>query len=170
MSFETLRPLPSGFVRDPQCLGRRTEMPLYRSFFFLFYFFAKYVLVLCVGLVEIREAESLRRLQIAAAFRIFLHQLIDAPLNFRRWTLPASAEKLVVFDLQLSDVALDLAEIFVNGGHRGTPPRLLMLGPRRLSVNGPCFSRCKIYTATPGASPVLMGRRLIATPSVSMLQ
>jgi hypothetical protein len=47
------------------------------------------------------------------------------PLHFGGRTFPAAAEILVVFDLELTDVLFDLAQVFVNGAHaRKMPPNL----------------------------------------------
>ncbi len=92
-------------------------MPLNFSFFFQRHFFPENIFVFRVSLRKIIEAESLRKLQLAAALRVALHELIDAPFNFGGRALPASAEILVVFDLELANVPFDLAQIFVDGRH-----------------------------------------------------
>src|SRR5438046_4023342 len=98
-------------------LRRRPEMPLNRTFFLLLQFFPEDVLIFCVGLGEIVKAKALRGFQFAPAFPIALDQHIDAPLNFGGWTLPAAAEILVVFNLQLSNLLFECSQFFVNGGH-----------------------------------------------------
>ena len=45
---------------------------------------------------------------------------LDAPLNLGGRTFASSAKELIVFDLQLADVAFKLAEFFVDGGHAGS--------------------------------------------------
>ena len=92
-------------------------MPLDRAFFLLFHFFPEDVFVFCVSLRQIVEAETLRELQFAAAFRIALDHHVDAPLDFRGWPLPSAAEILIVFDLELSNVFFECSQLFVNGGH-----------------------------------------------------
>jgi len=92
-------------------------MPLDGAFFLLLGFLPENVFVLGVSLREVVEAESLVGLHVAAALVIALDEKIDAPLDFRRRALAATAEILVVFDLELANVLLDLAQIFVNGRH-----------------------------------------------------
>jgi hypothetical protein len=109
-------------ARGLDLFRRRAKVPLNFSFFFQHHLFPKDIFVLRVGLRKIIEAESLRELQLAAALRVALHELIDAPFNFRRRALPATAEILVVFDLELADVPFELAQIFVDGRHAWRNP------------------------------------------------
>src|SRR5260370_35321441 len=97
-------------------------MPLNFSFFFQSDSLPEDIFIFCVGLRKIVEAESLGKLQFAAAFRIALDQLIDAPLDFGGRTFPAAAEILVVFDLELTDVPFELAQLFVDGRHAWRSP------------------------------------------------
>src|SRR5258708_2054502 len=101
----------------------RAEVPLDFSFFLLRGSFPENIFVFCVSLREVVEAESLRELELASAFGVALDHLIDAPLDFRGRTLPAAAEILVVFDLELTDVTFERAQFFVDGRHawRKTP-------------------------------------------------
>src|SRR5256885_2294147 len=98
-------------------LRGRAEVPLDFSFFFLRRSLPEDILIFCVGLREVVETESLREFELAAPFRIALHDHIDAPFDLRGRTLPASPEILVVFDLELTDVPFELAQLLVDGGH-----------------------------------------------------
>ncbi len=98
-------------------LGGRAEVPLDFPFLFLRRSLPEDICIFCVGLREVVETESLRELEVAAAFRIALHENIDAPFDLRRRTLPASPEILFVFDLELADVPFELAQLFVDGRH-----------------------------------------------------
>jgi len=92
-------------------------MSLDGSFFLLLRFLPENVFVLCIRLREVVEAEALVRFQFAAALVVALDEKINAPLDFGRRTFAAPPEILIVFDLELPDVFLDLAQIFVNGRH-----------------------------------------------------
>src|SRR6266436_1175557 len=106
-------------------LRRRAKVALDFSFLFQRNFLPENILVFRVGLRKIIEAEPLREFQFAAALGVALHQQINAPLDFRRRALPAASEILVVFNLELADVALELAQLLVNGRHaRRKPPNL----------------------------------------------
>src|SRR5262245_10233317 len=98
-------------------------MPLDGALFLLLRFLPENVFVLCVSLREVVEPEALVGLQFAAALVVALDKKINAPLDFGGRTLAPAAKILVVFDLELTDVFLDLAQIFVNGRHvvRGSP-------------------------------------------------
>src|SRR5689334_6782120 len=125
--------------------GRRTKVALNRALFFLLQSFAENVFIFGVRLGEVGQAKPLGRLQFSAAFRITLHKKLEAPFDFSGRAFPASTKELVVFDLQLTDVSFDLAQIFVNGGHRGTMPRLSMLVPLIRPVNDSAFALSKLY-------------------------
>jgi len=71
---------------------------------------------------KIIEAEPLREFQFASAFRVALHEQINAPFDFRGRTLPAASEKLVVFDLELADVPFELANSSSMVAMRGENP------------------------------------------------
>src|SRR6202030_851364 len=90
--------------------------PLHRAFFFLLGPLAKNIFVLGVSLGEIVVAKSLAVLHIAGAFAVPFDHQFDAPLNLIGRTLTAAAEELIVFDLQLANVAFELTEFFVDGG------------------------------------------------------
>ena len=62
--------------------------------------FAENILVLRVGLREVVQPKPLPEFQLAGAFAVALDDLLDAPLNFRRRTLPPSTEILIVLNLQ----------------------------------------------------------------------
>src|SRR5260370_30078820 len=126
--------------------GCRAEMVLDFSFFLLRHFFPEDIFVFRVGLQKIVKAESLREFQFAAAFRVALHEHIDAPRDFRGRTLPAAAEILVVFNLELADVALELAEFFFDGRHTWCNPLFSMLGAGSRTVNR--MSRRRFESAT----------------------
>jgi hypothetical protein len=104
------------------CFRGGTEVPLDCSLFLLLRLFAKNVLVLGVGLREVVQAKSLAVLQLAAAVAISLDQRFDAPLDLRRRALSASAEVLVVFNLELTDVPFELAQLFVDRRHERKNP------------------------------------------------
>ncbi len=95
----------------------RTEMALDAAFFLLLRFLAENVFVLGVGLREVIQAETLAVFEVAAALAVAFDRQFDAPFDFRRRTLSAAPEILVVFDLELADVALELAQILVDGRH-----------------------------------------------------
>src|SRR5215831_4542097 len=110
-------------ARSLDLICRRAVMPLDGALFLLLRFLPEDVFILCVSLREVVEAEALVRLQFAATLVITLDEKVYAPFDFRWRTLPAAAEILVVFDLELADVLFDLTQIFVNGRHvlRGPP-------------------------------------------------
>ena len=94
---------------------RGCAIMLLRAPFFLQHrFLAKNILILRVRLREVGQPESLSELQFARALTVTLDDLLDAPLDFRRRTLPPAAEKLIVLNFQLADVALHSAQFFVN--------------------------------------------------------
>src|SRR4030095_1560367 len=97
--------------------GRSTEVALHRGLFLLFQLLAEYVFVLRVGLGEVVKAEALADFHVSRTFTIFLHDQIDTPFDFAGWTFATPAKELIVFDLQLADVAFELAEFFVDGRH-----------------------------------------------------
>src|SRR4029077_8806798 len=74
-------------------------------------------------------------LQVAAALGVALHHQLNAPLDFRGWALPAAAEILVVFNLQLPDVPFELGQLFVDGRHGWKSPSTIMLGGQSEAVN-----------------------------------
>src|SRR5882762_1137652 len=100
--------------------GRRTEVPLHGSFFFLLALLAENIAILGVGLREVVVAESLAILHIPGAFPVLLNDQFDAPLNLSGRTLTPSAKELIVLNLQLPDIAFELSEFFVDGGHEGS--------------------------------------------------
>jgi hypothetical protein len=59
---------------------------------------------------------------VASALGIALDEQLDAPLDFRRWTLAAAAKELVVLDLELADVFFELRQFLVDRGHGGRSP------------------------------------------------
>ncbi len=71
-------------------------------------------------------AKLLREFQIAPALPVALHEDIETPFDFGGRALAAAAEILVVFDLELTNVPFELAQIFVDGRHgwRKTPESL----------------------------------------------
>src|SRR5208337_1160362 len=87
------------------------------SFFALRHAFPENVLIFCVRLRQVVEAEALPVLQIPAAFRVPLQQQFETPFDFAGRALPAAPEEGVVLDLQLPDIALKLRQIFVDSGH-----------------------------------------------------
>src|SRR5262249_22782538 len=102
---------------------RRAIMPLDSALFLLLRFLPENVFVFRVGLREIVEAKALMGFHFPAALVVPLDEKIDAPFDFGRRTLAAAAEILVVFDLELTDILFNLAQIFVDGRHvvRGSP-------------------------------------------------
>src|SRR5260370_30419094 len=105
--------LASGF----DLFGRGAKMPLDFSFFLLRRAFPEDILVLRIRLGKIVETESLREFQVAAAFRIALDHHVNAPFNFRGRTFSATAEVLIVFHLELSNIFFECSQFFVDGGH-----------------------------------------------------
>src|SRR5207302_1268203 len=82
-------------------LGRGSKVALYFSLFLLLEPLAENVFVLRVSLREVVVAETLTEFHLAAALAIALDDRIDAPFDFGGRALPAAAEILVVFDLEL---------------------------------------------------------------------
>src|SRR5690349_16027807 len=111
---------------------RGAEMPLHFSFFLLLSLLPEDVFIFCVGLGKVVQAEPLPVLQFPSALRVPLHRQINAPLDFRRRPLSATAEVLIVLNLELADVPLELAQLLVDRRHgwkrpsnyhaRGTKP------------------------------------------------
>ena len=104
------------------CFRGGTEVPLDSSLFLLLRLFAKNVFVLGVRLREVVQAKSLAVFQLATAIAISLDQRFNAPLDLRRRALSASAEVLVVFNLELTDVPFELAQLFVDRRHERKNP------------------------------------------------
>jgi hypothetical protein len=86
---------------------------------------AKNILVLRIGLREVVVTKALAVLHVAGALAVSLDDQFDAPFNLIGRTFTASAKELIVFDLQLADVAFKLAEFFVDGGDGGSLSRFL---------------------------------------------
>src|SRR6202035_2946985 len=94
---------------------RRSAIVFLRAAFFLqCRLFAENILIFRVSLGEVGEPEPLAKLQFARALAMTLDYLLDAPLDFRRRTLPPATEELIVLNLQLADVAFHPAKSFVN--------------------------------------------------------
>src|SRR6266446_9522218 len=101
---------------------RGAKMPLDFSFFLLRGFFSENILVFCVRLRKVIEAEPLRELQLAAALRVALDHHVYAPLDFRGRALPAASEILVVLNLELSNIFFECSQLFFDGRHEWEIP------------------------------------------------
>src|SRR4029077_20840243 len=131
------------------------EMPLRAAFFLLLRALAENIFVLRVGLRQVVVAKALAELQIAAAFSVALDDLLDAPFDFGRRTLPAATKILVVFDFELADVALELPKLFVHAGHGLSQSSISMLGAACWPVNGTRVLSSRFATVLYAAGPVL---------------
>src|SRR6266436_7904163 len=101
---------------------RGAKMPLDFSFFLLRGFFSENILVFCVRLRKVIEAEPLRELQLAAALRVALNHHVNAPFDFRGRALPAASEILVVLHLELPNIFFECSQLFFDGGHERRIP------------------------------------------------
>src|SRR5712671_5522262 len=98
-------------------------MALHFSFFFLLKLLAENIFVLGVGLAEVIVAKALAELHIAAALAVAFDDQLDAPFDFRGWTLPAATKVLVVLNFELANVFFELSHFFVDGRHAEESPR-----------------------------------------------
>src|SRR4029077_17369104 len=94
--------------------SRGAEVALHRALFLLLHPFAEHFAKLRVHLSQIAVAEALAIVHVRAPVAVALERCVDAPLDVRGWTGLSPAEVLFVLDLQLADVSLKLAEIFVD--------------------------------------------------------
>jgi len=99
-------------------LGGSAEVTLHLAFFAGGETLAEDVLIFGVGLGKIAEAETLGEFQVATAFGVALDDQLNTPFDFRGRALTAAAKEHVVFDFELADVAFELTQFFVDGGHR----------------------------------------------------
>lgn len=130
----------------------RAEVPLDGSLFFLLGFFTENVFILRVGLSEVVQAESLAVLEVAAALAISLNHRFNTPFDFRGRALSAAPEVLVEFNLELTDVPFELAQLFVDGRHGWKCPLKYHARSREQNrQQAPCLALRIVYPTSSGA-------------------
>jgi hypothetical protein len=97
--------------------GRSAKVALHSAFFLLFHPLAEDIAILGVHLGQSAVSEALGIVHFRAPVGVALYHCIDAPLDVRRRPGLPSSEILFVFDLELADVFLKTAQVFVSRWH-----------------------------------------------------